>query len=79
MFPLRSSHDLVRPTLVGWVAEQRANVVHKERIQELGDLLLVGKVESALKGNPFDELATSCRTRSAARPTRLPSDALAQS
>lgn len=38
------SHDSIRPGLVGWVVEQGADVVHKERVQQLRDLFLVRKI-----------------------------------
>ena len=45
-------HDLAGAVRIGRVVEKRANVVHEEGIQELRDLLLVGKVEGSLKRNP---------------------------
>lgn len=53
---LRSLHDLRRSVLVGWVVEKRADVVHKQRIKQLGDFLLVGKVQGPLKRNPVATL-----------------------
>lgn len=44
-FPaFRSSHDLTGAILVGGVVKERSNVVHKQRIERLRDLLLVGKI-----------------------------------
>ena len=54
LFPLcYRSHGLAcSAALVAGVAEHGANVVHKERIQQLGNLLLVGKVERPLVRDP---------------------------
>jgi hypothetical protein len=38
--------------LVGWVEQERPNVVDEERIQELCNLLLVRKVQGSLERNP---------------------------
>lgn len=35
------------------MVKQGANVVNKQRIELLGDLFLVGKIERAIKGNPY--------------------------
>lgn len=50
--PLGSRHNLVCPALVCRVIEQGADVVHKQRVQHLCDLFLVGKVKSSIIGNP---------------------------
>lgn len=53
LFPaLGSSHDLRCSALVRRVIEERADVVNEERVQHLRDLLLVGKVQSTLVGDP---------------------------
>lgn len=41
---LCSLHDLCGAVLVCWVVEQGTNVVHEQRVQKLGDLLLVGEI-----------------------------------
>lgn len=38
--------------LVGRVVEQGTNVVNKQRVQELGDFLLIGEVQRAVERNP---------------------------
>ena len=49
---LGSRHYLARPSLVCRVVQERADVVHKERIEKLGDLLLVREIEGAFEGDP---------------------------
>ncbi len=61
---LCSGHDLACPRLVCGVVEQRPNVVHKEGIQQLRDLLLVGKVQSALEWNPEAKVSSSTVSQS---------------
>lgn len=56
---LRSLHDLRCPVLVGWVVKKRTNVVHKQGVQQLSDLLLVGEIQSPLKRNPGTMLETT--------------------
>jgi hypothetical protein len=52
-FPsLGSSHYLVCPVLVGRVVEQGANVVDEEWVEQLSNLLLVGKIKSPVIRNP---------------------------
>ena len=46
-------HDLVCAGLVRGVVEQRANVLNKKRVKKLGNLFLVGKLESSIIGNPI--------------------------
>lgn len=38
--------------LVGRVVQQSSDVVHEERVEGLGDLLLVGKIQRAVKRDP---------------------------
>lgn len=45
-------HDLCGPVLVRGVVKKCANIVHKQRVKQLGDLLLIGKIQSPLKRNP---------------------------
>lgn len=47
-----SSHDLAGPALVGGVVEEGTDVVYEQRIKKFGNLLLVGKIQSSLKGDP---------------------------
>lgn len=54
----RSLHDLRGPVLVGWVVKKRTNVVHKQGVQQLSDLFLVGEVQSPFKRNPGTLLDT---------------------
>lgn len=49
---LRLLNDHVGPGLVGRVVQQTTNVMHKQRIQQIRDLFLVGKFQGALKGDP---------------------------
>lgn len=51
-----SLHDLRRPVLVGGVVEKCTNVVHEQGVQQLGDFLFVGKIQSPLKRNPVTML-----------------------
>ena len=50
--PFRTSHDASGTALVVWMVEQSADVVHKERVEKMGDLLSIRKVKRTLKGNP---------------------------
>lgn len=50
--PLRRSHDLGGTVLVGRVVEQSTDVMNEKRIQQLGDFLLIGKVQCTLIRNP---------------------------
>ena len=45
-------HDLACPGLIRGVVEERADIVNKERIEQLSNLLLVGKIKGALKRDP---------------------------
>jgi hypothetical protein len=45
-------HDHICSVLVGWVVQQAADVVHKQWVQKVSDLLLVGKFQRSLKWNP---------------------------
>lgn len=45
-------HSLIRASLVGRVVQHGANVVNEQRIQQLRDFLLVGKLESTFVGDP---------------------------
>lgn len=45
-------HDLACPSLVRGMVEKCTNVVNKERIEELCDLLLVCKVKGAVEWDP---------------------------
>lgn len=49
---LCSLHNLCGSVLVGWVVEKRTDVVHKQGVQQLGDLLFVGEIQSSLKRDP---------------------------
>lgn len=60
---LCSLHDLCGTVLVGWVIEKRADVVHKQGVQQLGDLLLVGEIQSSLKRNPAAPSETTRSSR----------------
>ena len=44
------------PGCVFGVVQQSTNVVNKQRIEQVSDLLLVGKVECSLERNPFPKL-----------------------
>lgn len=48
-------HYHVCPSLVGWVVKQTTDIMHKQWVQEIGDLLLVGKFQSTLKWDPEEE------------------------
>lgn len=48
----RHGHDLACAVRVRRVIKQSANVVHKQGIQKLRDLLLVRKVEGSVVRNP---------------------------
>lgn len=48
----RLLHDHVRSGLVSRVVEKATNVVHKERVEEISDLLLVGEFHGALEWDP---------------------------
>lgn len=52
---LRLLHHHVGPALVRWMVQQAANVMHKKWIEQVGDLLLVGELESPLKRDPERE------------------------
>jgi hypothetical protein len=54
---LRSCHDCMRASLVGWMIQKCSNVVHKQRIQKLCNLFLVRKIQSALEWDPGTKLA----------------------
>jgi hypothetical protein len=42
--PFGGSHDLAGAGLVGWVVKESTDVVHKQGIEQLRDLLLVRKI-----------------------------------
>ena len=46
-------HHGSRAVLIGWMVKKSANVVDKERVEKLGDLLLVCKIKSSFKGDPM--------------------------
>jgi hypothetical protein len=39
-------------TTIDWMVEESSNIVDEERIEQLGDLFLVGKFKGALEWNP---------------------------
>lgn len=49
---LRGCHYGIGTRLVRGMIQQSANVVHKERVKELGDLLLVREVECSFERDP---------------------------
>ena len=49
---LRFLHDHVGAGLVGRVVQQTTDVVHEQRVQKIGDLFLVGKIQRTLERNP---------------------------
>lgn len=50
--PFRHSHDLIRAGLVGRMIKQCVNVVHKQGVEQLSDLLLVRKIQRSVKRDP---------------------------
>jgi hypothetical protein len=50
--PLSGSDHGTCPTLVGGMIEQPANIVNKEWIQLVGDLLLVGEIQCSIERDP---------------------------
>lgn len=46
-------HDLCGPVLIRGVVKKCADIVHKQRIEQLGDFLLVGEIQSPLKRDPM--------------------------
>lgn len=46
------SHHLVGAASITRLIKHSADVVNKERVQEFGDLLLVGKLQGAFIGDP---------------------------
>lgn len=46
------SHGLAGAVLVGRVVEQRADIMNEEGVKELGDFLLVGKLQGPFVWNP---------------------------
>lgn len=50
--PLSGRHDCIGSVGVGWMIEQRPNVVDKQRIQHLRDFLLIRKVQRTIERNP---------------------------
>ena len=49
---LGGGHDLASPRLVGRMVEEGPNVVDEERVEQFSNLLLVGKIQGSLKGDP---------------------------
>jgi hypothetical protein len=49
---LRIVHNHIGPTRVSGMIQQSPDVMHKEGIEQIGDFLLIGEIESTLKGNP---------------------------
>jgi hypothetical protein len=41
-----------RPTFIGWVVEQPANIMNKEWIELIRDLFLVGEIQCSIEWNP---------------------------
>ena len=50
-------HDSIRSVCVLRVVQHTSNVMDKQRVEYVGDLLLVGKLESTIEWNPVDKLA----------------------
>jgi len=48
-------HHHIRPTLVGRMIQQPTDVMYKQRIQQVGDLLLVGEIERTFEWDPFPD------------------------
>lgn len=55
---VRLFNNRVGTVLVSRVVQQSANIVHEERIQQIGDLLLVSKLQSALEWDPRDQISS---------------------
>lgn len=50
--PFGGSHGLAGAALVGWVVEQRADIMNEQGVKELGNFLLVGKLQGPFVWNP---------------------------
>jgi hypothetical protein len=53
--------DGARPTGIFWIVQETANVMYEQRVEEFGDLFLVGEIESPLEGDPISISPVRCR------------------